>query len=167
MPVALDKIQGDTFGRGFPKNDETFYFFTITEAKNHNNKQFHQVLPDVAKEISTLQKVLGDWAKIDDPKTPSPDKIDFRGTSLDTSNALIAFSMAGLKKVNAATMNESKTVGANLNRFKDSCRVVHWNLASLMCQTGRSHWAWRRTRQTCLTPHKPNGSLLSCHKRDH
>ena len=95
-------MQGDLFSRGFPKYDETYYFFSITDIAV-NGKQFHQLLPDLAtKEISTLQKVLNDWTNIDDQR-PKPDPVNFRATSLAKSNALIAFSMVGLNKVSAVT----------------------------------------------------------------
>ncbi len=113
MSVDLNNLQGDLWSRGFPKYDETFYFFTITDV-TANNKQFHQLLPDLVakKEISTLKKVKDDWREIADwEKTngvPKPN-VNFRENSLAKSNALIAFSMAGLKKVSAVTRSTLTT----------------------------------------------------------
>lgn len=107
MSVNKDNIQGDLFSRGFPKYDETYYFFSITKSAV-SGKQFHQLLPDLArKEISTLQKVLTDWKDID--AGPKADPVNFRATSKPKSNALIAFSMAGLKKVSAVTISILKS----------------------------------------------------------
>lgn len=124
MSVKKDNIQGDTFSRGFPKFDETFYFFNITTNKV-NGKQFHQLLPDVVnhqmvsdlkkkkKAISTLQMVLDDWEDIKADKNEKESKAkktgvpldpDFRANPLSKSNALIAFSMTGLDKVSAVVI---------------------------------------------------------------
>jgi hypothetical protein len=115
MSVNKDNIQGDLFSRGFPKYDETYYFFSITKSAV-SGKQFHQLLPELArKEISTLQKVLTDWKDIDAARKADieagrkPDPVNFRATSIPKSNALIAFSMAGLKKVSAVTISILKS----------------------------------------------------------
>ena len=143
MSVKKDNIQGDTFSRGFPKFDETFYFFEITDAKA-GQKQFHELLPEMAKKdsnmISTLEKVLADWKEVDDDKVKrkaAADKRaddlraagqtvieeanpDFRKNSLPKSNALIAFSMAGLNKVSYVAIGMLKSTVLTGNRFKDS-----------------------------------------------
>ncbi|EXJ62099.1 hypothetical protein A1O7_02532 [Cladophialophora yegresii CBS 114405] len=84
-----NNVQGDLFSRGFPKIHETYYFFSIVQ-----ETVFPQKLTDLGKsnEISNLTKVLDDWKKVD--ATP-------KGEIIDVCNALIAFSMEGLRKIQA------------------------------------------------------------------
>ena len=93
-PVDLNfrnNVQGDLFSRGFPKIHETYYFFSIIAGKE---KEFTQKLAVLGKsgQISNLTKVLADWKKIDSRP---------QGAIIDVSNALIAFSMKGLEKIQA------------------------------------------------------------------
>jgi hypothetical protein len=113
MAPNLENIQGDTFNRGFPKVNETFYFFSIAPGKE---KEFTKALAALGKsgQISSLKKVLADWVKVD-----AAAKNDI----IAISNALIAFSKLGLDKVCI-----SKIVictNADLSRFKVAWVVIH------------------------------------------
>lgn len=81
-------IQGDLFNRGFPKFNETYYFFSIVPEKKAD---FTRALNTIGKtgKIATIDSVLKDWVKVDQSKTKT----------VEVSNALIAFSMEGLKMV--------------------------------------------------------------------
>ena len=100
LTMATDKsnIQGDLFSRGFPKYNESYYFFTIVES---HAAVFSQKLAGLVKdkEISTLDKVLADWAAIEKHK-PTPYAV---------SNVLIAFSMAGLQTVSAVGQSSPRS----------------------------------------------------------
>lgn len=87
--VNLNNVQGDMWSRGFPKLNETYYFFSIVAGKE---KDFSKALAALGKsgQISTLNKVLADWVKVDG--APKSD-------IAPVSNALIAFSKTGLDKV--------------------------------------------------------------------
>lgn len=83
----LANLQGDLFSRGFPKYHETYYFFNIVKGQE---KAFSEALATLGKsgEISSLEKVLEEWRKIDGK--------DSRDVIFHIANALIAFSMPGL-----------------------------------------------------------------------
>ena len=108
----VKNIQGDTFSKGFPKDFETFYFFTITD-NQQSGKKFPSLLADVAKtQISTLDTILAEWTLIDGDKEFDKNRPENVGLKTSDKNfkssdprpfsdALIAFSMKGLKKVTA------------------------------------------------------------------
>ena len=85
--VNLDNVQGDLFSRGFPKIHETYYFFSILK-----EKEFPQRLAALGKsgQISNLTKVMDHWKVVD---------ARAQGEIINVSNALIAFSMKGLSKI--------------------------------------------------------------------
>ena len=97
--VSLDNVQGDLFSRGFPKFYESYYFFSIVQDKEKDFcKALKILVSEKDKHISSLTKVLADWAKVDDVarnnrEDPAHKKF------IPTSNALIAFTKRGLDKV--------------------------------------------------------------------
>ena len=105
IKLDLDDLQGDLWSRGFPKFNETYYFFSIADSKE---KEFRTALKALVSEpdkyISSLTKVRKDWDLVDEAakrnheiKTDPTAKKDI----IDISNALIAFSKAGLDKVSS------------------------------------------------------------------
>ena len=100
----LDNIQGDIWSKGFPKFYETYYFFSIADAK-----LFSPCLKElVAKKlISTLRKVREDqneiFAKNEKEKKEAKERgVPEEGVELSKipkSNALIAFTSQGLQVV--------------------------------------------------------------------
>ena len=104
----LDNIQGDIWGKGFPKYYETYYFFSIKDSKE---KLFAQCLKDLATRspplISTLRKVRDDQDRISEQKKEAVAETKRRGIpekdvilpKIPISNALIAFTIKGLKAV--------------------------------------------------------------------
>ena len=104
--VNLDNIQGDLFSRGFPKINETYYFFSIVPGKE---KDFSKALAALGKsgQISSLRKVLADWVQVDGAA---------KGDIVPLSNALIALSKKGLNKVSIPTITYN--TNADLRRFK-------------------------------------------------
>ncbi|QDS72388.1 hypothetical protein FKW77_008583 [Venturia effusa] len=93
-------MQGDLFSRGFPRYDESCYFFSISDDQQRAS-DFVKRLAQAAKngEISSLQKVLADWDKVD---------ANTSGTTLPITNVLVAFTMQGLMKAfNQAGSNET------------------------------------------------------------
>ena len=96
-----DDVQGDLFSRGFPKFNEVYYFFHIRAGKE---KEFSQkvklLVSGEEKHISSINKVLEDWKKVDaaaakNHATDDPAQKEW----VPTSNALIAFSKPGLDRV--------------------------------------------------------------------
>ena len=102
--VNLEDLQGDLFNRGFPKFNESYYFFHIVTGKE---KEFVQKVKNLVsgdeKHISSLKKVLADWKSVDAAaKTNRENRAKGNNAKLeivDTQNALIAFSKSGLDKV--------------------------------------------------------------------
>ncbi|KAK0642165.1 hypothetical protein B0T16DRAFT_449408 [Cercophora newfieldiana] len=88
----LSEIQGDLFSRGFPKFYETYYFFSIQRPGD-----FSKALPKLVdgKHISSLAAVLGQWKDLDKPLNESTKE----KTVTQLSNALIGFSVFGLKEI--------------------------------------------------------------------
>lgn len=152
MSVNLKNMQGDLFSRGFPKFNETYYFFSITSDKE-KEKKFTQALVELGKkEISTLEKVLADWdaidrAKVTDAAAKARDP-NAKETIVNVSNALIAFSQAGLKKVSIPTAKHVNIMNADWNRFKISWVVLDWALTKSRSQTLRLPEAWQTTGKT-------------------
>ena len=101
IPEILDNVQGDLFSRGFPKFNETYYFFSIVPGKEKDfSKALKILVSEKDKYISTLTKSLADWAKVDAAAKRNHTKE--KGAEKEivlTSNALIAFSKRGLDKV--------------------------------------------------------------------
>ena len=99
--VNLDNVQGDLFSRGFPKYNEVYYLFSIVPGKEKDfSKALKTLVSEKDKYISSLTKVLADWAKVDaviqkNRDLKDPDKREI----VPISNALIAFSKRGLDKV--------------------------------------------------------------------
>lgn len=96
----LDNIQGDIWSRGFPKFYETYYFFSI-----ENAKLFAPCLKNLVTHspplISSLRKVKDDQeriakAKVEEAKRQGIPEKDVR---IPVSNALIAFTSKGLQTV--------------------------------------------------------------------
>lgn len=102
----LKNIQGDIWSRGFPKYYETYYFFSIINAKI-----FSPCLNDLATHvpslISTLYDVQEHRSEISQRKARAVDEAKAKGLSkenivlptLPIINALIAFTYKGLKAV--------------------------------------------------------------------
>jgi hypothetical protein len=113
--VNLANVQGDLFSRGFPKYNETYYFFSIVTGKE---KDFSKALAVLGKsgEISSLEKVLTDWVKVDAARVA-------KGDIVPVSNALIAFSKIGLDKMSIPT--GTSIMNADLSRFKLACLVIN------------------------------------------
>ena len=129
MSANLKNMQGDLFSRGFPKFNETYYFFSIT-SDNEKGKKFTQALVELGKkEISTLEKVLADWVEIDKGKTAyaaaKARDPKAKETIFDVSNALIAFSQAGLQKVSIPAGKHVNIMNADWNRLKISWVVLN------------------------------------------
>jgi hypothetical protein len=91
-----NNIQGDLWSRGFPKFNETYYFFSIVNGKE---KIFSQCLKKLAMKtgttsaeslISNLNTVINDQETVHG--TPKNEKKDL-------ANALIAFTKTGLDRV--------------------------------------------------------------------
>lgn len=101
VTLDLDNVQGDLYSRGFPKYNEVYYMFSIVSGKEKEfSKALKTLVSEKDKHISSLTKVLADWAKVDAAleknraiKDPANKEI------VPTSNALIAFSKRGLNKV--------------------------------------------------------------------
>ena len=122
--VTLDNVQGDVFNRGFPKFNEAYYMFSIVQNKE---KDFSQALKKLVLEkdkyISSLTKVLADWAEVDvaaeknhamaDPNQ----KVVVPREIVPVSNALIAFTKRGLDKVRVV-LTITFVTKADLCRFK-------------------------------------------------
>lgn len=128
-PVAipdLENLQGDLFSRGFPKYKETYYFFSIVPGKEQDFTKFLGQLGR-SEQISSLKKVLGDWTAI---QCTSKDYI------IDITNALIAFTRAGLDRVGLHIQMAS-------NQKTDWSR---FNLACLM----ENHWGWTTSKSQIL-----------------
>jgi hypothetical protein len=93
----LDDIQGDIWSKGFPKFNETYYFFSIADAK-----LFSPCLKElVAKKlISTLRKVRDDQNEIFAKNKEAEERgIPEELRKIPKSNALIAFTSQGLQVV--------------------------------------------------------------------
>lgn len=91
----LGEIQGDLFSRGFPKFNETYYFFSIRKPAD-----FSKALPKLVdgKHISSLATVLAQWKGLDGPADAKAKEKKV----VSLSNALIAFSISGLREVCSA-----------------------------------------------------------------
>ena len=105
--VNLDNVQGDLFNRGFPKYHEVYYLFSIVSGKE---KEFSKALKTLVSEkdkyISSLTKVLADWAKVDAVVQKNRDLKDSdKKEIVPISNALIAFSKRGLDKVSVRLLH--------------------------------------------------------------
>ena len=105
----LDNIQGDVFSRGFPKMNETYYFFSITEGKENG---FTKALSRLATSghISTLTNAISQWGLIDQLKADQKGQVntDSPKDILPVANALIAFTMSGLDRVGNETIKSYK-----------------------------------------------------------
>ncbi|KAL9045577.1 MAG: hypothetical protein Q9214_001401 [Letrouitia sp. 1 TL-2023] len=117
--VNLENIQGDLFSRGFPKLNETYYFFSIVP---NQEKDFTKALNVLGKSrlISSLKEVLDHWARIDEfkAKQHAQPSVDFSSVTIPMANALIAFTKKGLDKIQAGL-----TAGAlGLNQLTASDR---------------------------------------------
>ena len=99
--VSLDNVQGDLFSRGFPKYNEVYYFFSIVPGKENDfSKALKTLVSEKDKYISSLTKVLADWAKIDTAAKKNRTIDDpAKREIIPISNALIAFTKRGLDKV--------------------------------------------------------------------
>ena len=97
----LDNVQGDLFSRGFPKFNEVYYFFSIVSGKEKDfSKALKTLVSERDKHISSLTKVLADWAKVDAAAKKNRTIEDTTQKEIvPISNALIAFSKRGLDKV--------------------------------------------------------------------
>ena len=130
-PLNLANMQGDLYSRGFPKYNETYYFFSIVSAK-----EFSKALAVLAKSahISSLQKVQEDWCEIEKRE---------KDAIIPVANALIAFTKTGLDKVSICSCTSS--IEANLGRFNLNCMMP--NSAWTTCKTPilRSSKGWRKT----------------------
>lgn len=120
--VTLDNMQGDLFNRGFPKFNEVYYFFSIVSGKEKEfSKALKTLVSEKDKHISSLKKVLADWAIVDAAAKKNRTEKDRTGGGtkgvihiVATSNALIAFSKRGLDKVSVRL--------SHLNTNADSSR---------------------------------------------
>ena len=114
MAPNLENIEGDILSRGFPKINETFYFFSIAIGKE---KEFTKALALLVKsgQISSVKNVLAAWVKVEDASV----KHDF----IAISNALIAFPKLGLDKVGILTI--VICTSSNLGRFKVAWVAIH------------------------------------------
>src|ERR1700746_1955136 len=98
MSFNIHNVQGDVWSKGFPKSNETYYFFTIAEGKE---KSFSKCLKKLATKmgdrslISTLAMAQTDQGRKADARDA--------GTLAPLSNALIAFTMKGLDAVGIPT----------------------------------------------------------------
>ena len=105
----LDNIQGDIFSRGFPKMNETYYFFSIVEGKENG---FTKALNKLATSghVSTLTNVISQWGLIDQLKADqkAQGNTDSSRPILPMANALIAFTMPGLVRVSNVTTKSYK-----------------------------------------------------------
>lgn len=101
MAVNRDNVQGDAFSRGFSKKAETYYLFSIATNKE---KDFTKALNKLATQshISSLTKALADWDAIDKQKEADKKAKAKTETEVPVSNALIAFTKAGLDRVSMA-----------------------------------------------------------------
>jgi hypothetical protein len=101
----LENIQGDVWSKGFPKYNETYYFFGIDETKAANG-EFSKALAGLFSHspplISYLQKVKDDWDKINAEKKDAENK-KREVEKLPMKNALIAFTITGLQIVSIPT----------------------------------------------------------------
>ena len=99
--VNLDDVQGDLWNRGFPKFNEVYYFFSIVTGKEREfSKALKNLVSEKDKHISSLTKALADWAKVDGAaKKNRLVENHAEKEIVSTSNALIAFTKAGLDKV--------------------------------------------------------------------
>ena len=110
-PKQLLKVQGDIWSKGFPKYNETYYFFSIEKPA-----EFNHCLKELVKGerplISNLATVKKDQEKIDAHKKEAEADAIKKGktakeaviTVKDLANALIAFSFNGLIKVSYPPM---------------------------------------------------------------
>ena len=97
--ITLDNVQGDLFNRGFPKYNETYYFFTIVQDKEKDFcKALKILVSEKDKHISSLTKALADWEKVDGVAKKNREDPSHK-QFIPTSNALIAFTKRGLDKV--------------------------------------------------------------------
>ena len=128
--LNLANMQGDLFSRGFPKYNETYYFFSIMPGKE---KDFSKALAALGKsgQISSLEKVREDWCKIGDSEN----------VIVPVSNALIAFSKIGLDKVSIRIGMSS--VNAHLSRSKLPCLMQHLAWTASKSQIPRLPLAWQ------------------------
>jgi hypothetical protein len=101
MAIAFDKIQGDILGQGFPKFNETFFFFSIIPTQ----------VPSFCSNLKALASVPAGSS----PSSPSLSTVSSLGidrntiatnkgktppiNNTDLANANIAFSKTGLAKV--------------------------------------------------------------------
>ncbi|KAK3356647.1 hypothetical protein B0T25DRAFT_537124 [Lasiosphaeria hispida] len=95
--LDLSKIQGDLFSRGFPKFNETYYFFSIKKPGDFS-KALRKLARD-GKSISTLQAVIGQWEEVDKLRGAKGRDLTKDDKVIKLSNALIGFSSAGLKEI--------------------------------------------------------------------
>ena len=97
--IKLDNVQGDLFNRGFPKFNESYYFFSIAQGEEKNFcKALKTLVSEKDKYISSLTKALADWAVVDEAAKKNredPSHKEF----IPISNALIAFTKRGLDRV--------------------------------------------------------------------
>ncbi|KAL8788622.1 MAG: hypothetical protein Q9195_007217 [Heterodermia aff. obscurata] len=111
---TLNNVQGDLFSRGFPKYNESYYFFSIASEKERDFcKALKTLVSDKDKHISSLAKVLADWAQIDGVTKKNREDPSHRQI-IPTSNALIAFTKGGLNKIQAGLPDRS----LDLNNLK-------------------------------------------------
>ncbi|KAI9656915.1 MAG: hypothetical protein M1831_004463 [Alyxoria varia] len=117
--VSLDNVQGDLFSRGFPKFHEVYYFFSIVPGKEKDfSKALKTLVSEKDKYISSLTKVLADWAEVDAAAEKNRDiEVNAKKEFIPTSNALIAFSKRGLDKIQVGLTGNG--LGLNNLQFSD------------------------------------------------
>lgn len=116
-PAQLLDVQGDIWSKGFPKYNETYYFFTIEQPKDFT-LCLRELLKGERPLISNLARVKQDQDDNADAKKKAEDKAKAEGKTAkdaviivkDLANALIAFSFAGLKLVCFQPMNRYSRV---------------------------------------------------------
>ena len=112
MVPNLKNIQGDLYSKGFPKFNETYYFFTIGKPKDFS-KALKQLVEK--NEISTLETVQAEWGKIE----LNEDENKKQNKTEPTKDALIAFSMQGLRKASVFRLEHDIIIAdSNLCRYK-------------------------------------------------
>ena len=115
-PAQLLDDQGDIWSKGFPKYNETYYFFSIEKAA-----EFTHCLKELLKGerplISNSARVKKDQEDIAAEKKKTEDKTMAEGktakdaviTVKDLANALIAFSSDGLQGIPPATWENTRS----------------------------------------------------------
>ena len=148
----LDNIQGDIWSKGFPKFYETYYFFSI-----ENAKLFAQCLNNLATHspplISTLRKVKDDQVRIAKAKEEAVEAAKRKGIpekdvippKIPISDALIAFTSKGLKAVSYLLKSIHHQV-LNCLRYKLVFKKIAWNCSKSRILIRHFLKEWRQKR---------------------